>query len=108
MLESIILTQIYINKQFLQCGNDTDFKPRPKTALVAHYAENGHKFNFDNVKILQRGLISTKKRKFVESLHIARNKNTVNFRTDVERIGRGDIVYDCSCRYQVLLCFKHN
>ena len=56
---------------------------------MAHHAQTGHNFNFDNVRTLQRNLSNNKKRKFVESLHIARDKNAINFKMDVEGIGVG-------------------
>ena len=81
-----------LEKRIMQHENDvknydTDLKPRLKTALIAHHAENGHNLNFYRVKILQRNLINTKKRKFVESLHIARDKNAIHFKIDVEGTG---------------------
>ena len=74
-------------KGVVEHGNEPDLKSKPKTALVAHHAQNGHNFNFDNGRILQRNLSNNKKRKFVESLHIARDTDAINFKMDVEGIG---------------------
>ena len=59
---------------------------KPRTALANHYFEEGHKFGFDNVTILdteekyRRRLIS-------EMVHIQHNDNSCNFKKDTEGIG---------------------
>lgn len=56
-----------------------------KTALCNHSVENNHKFNFKNVSILCHEN-NDKKRLIREAIEIKKNCNSVNFKTDVNRV----------------------
>ena len=60
-------------------------KQNGETALAVHSKATGHKFEFDNTKILLSES-NTRKRKIREVIEIIKN-NTINFETDSARIG---------------------
>jgi hypothetical protein len=55
-----------------------------KSGLVAHHIKNGHRFNFQNVKIIDKEC-NKKKLEILEVLHIKTNNNT-NKKEDINRI----------------------
>ena len=59
--------------------------PEKWTALTKHAWHQDHKFNFDNVKIIDRS-DNYKKRMILEMTHIAGNPHAVNQRADTENL----------------------
>ena len=59
--------------------------PEKWTALTKHTWRQDHKFNFDQVKIVDRSN-NYKKRMILEMTHIASNAHTVNQRTDTDNL----------------------
>lgn len=55
------------------------------TALTKHSLDHQHNINFENSKICATE-IAPYKRNLTEMIHIARNPNAVNFRTDVNKL----------------------
>ena len=55
------------------------------TALSSHVLDTGHNFKFSNTKILGREE-NTQKRKILEVINILKDKNCVNFNTDVNNL----------------------
>lgn len=54
-----------------------------QTALSVHANTTRHSFNFDQCEIVGRESID-KKRKLLETIHIIKKENTINFKTDTE------------------------
>ncbi|KAK9872894.1 hypothetical protein WA026_020247 [Henosepilachna vigintioctopunctata] len=72
----------------------SDVRLRPdRCALALHSSQQGHRFDFDNVGILDVAG-SYQKRIFLEMVHINNNSNSINKKTDVSRL---------SCIYSYLL-----
>lgn len=57
------------------------------TAPTDHLLEFDHGFDFQNTEILEYAK-NTKKLEFKEILHIARNKDSVNKRSDINKLSR--------------------
>jgi len=55
------------------------------TALSNHCLDTGHNFNFDTPKILQYEH-NYFRRLFHEMIHIKKNKNSINFRSDIQNL----------------------
>ena len=55
------------------------------TALALHAHKFKHNFDFSKVKILEHEQ-NIKKRLLLEMIHIQKNKNSINFRTDIENL----------------------
>lgn len=51
-----------------------------------HCNEEGHMFDFENVRTIDRECNSDK-RKILESMHILMRKNTCNYKTDSDGVG---------------------
>lgn len=78
-------TKNYLKTRISQHQNDLRNPPRGEiTALVAHFADEGHTPNFDEVKILDKEQ-NYWRRTTLEALHIC-NENTYNFRRDTNKI----------------------
>ena len=59
---------------------------KDKTAIVTHYLETGHHFNYEEAKIIDHEA-QLHKRLTLEACHIWKNENrTINFRTDLQNI----------------------
>ncbi|KAK9876390.1 hypothetical protein WA026_012701 [Henosepilachna vigintioctopunctata] len=72
----------------------SDVKLRPdRCALALHSSQQGHRFDFDSVEILDVAA-NYHKRVFLEMVHINSNPNSINKKTDVSRL---------SCIYSYLL-----
>ncbi|XP_039430331.1 uncharacterized protein LOC120413525 [Culex pipiens pallens] len=61
-------------------------KLKDRTALIEHCIEEGHSFGLDKVQIIDSTFKSTAL-PILEMCHIAVKTNTVNHRTDVEKLG---------------------
>lgn len=78
-------TKNYLRTRITQHKSDLRNPPRGEiSALVAHFADNGHTPNFDDVKILSKEQ-NYGRRITLEALHIC-NENTYNFRRDTRNI----------------------
>ena len=73
-----------VNQHKCDCGPDKD-KNKNKSALVAHHLLMGHNFDFNGVTILDRERTYTK-RMFLEMVHINKEVESINFRTDTEHL----------------------
>lgn len=62
-----------------------------KTALTQHIKEEGHNFNFNNVKILDRE--RTYSKRLISEMIFIRKNNSVNFREDTNNLSK---CYDCA------------
>jgi hypothetical protein len=58
-----------------------------KTALSAHHFDTGHNFKFSQVSILDRES-NLSKRLFLEMVHINREKDTINLKSDIDNLSR--------------------
>jgi GIY-YIG catalytic domain. len=76
-------TKNYLNTRLNSHKNDIKNRHQ-KTALATHAIENLHRFDFDNVKILNH-VPNYNKRLFTEMSQIL-NNNTVNFQTDIANL----------------------
>ena len=76
-------TSQYLRARIAQHSNDCREANRDsrKSALVCHHVETGHKFNFDEVRILDH-CENYRKRMLLEMIHINLERDSVNFRTD--------------------------
>ena len=55
---------------------------KKNSGLAVHLNVNSHKFNFENVQILERNVINYQKRLSLESYHIYKNKNNINLQLE--------------------------
>lgn len=69
-----------VHKRMNQHKNDVNNNEPNRSALAHHAIHNNHKFDFDNVKILERENIY-QKRMLLEELHIKSNRNCVNLKS---------------------------
>lgn len=54
-------------------------------ALAQHVHTTNHQFDFDNIKILDFET-NQKKRLFLEMYHINKNKNSINYKSDIQKL----------------------
>ena len=76
-------TKKYMKKRIYEHKNNCE--PKQYTALTKHQFDNCHRFNFDNIRILDNER-SYKERITKEMLFINKNTNSVNERSDVENL----------------------
>lgn len=70
--------RVYSHKYSIQCNDES-------TALSRHSKELNHHFDFNNVSILDRES-NYKKRLIKEMINIKKEKNSINFRTDIQNL----------------------
>ncbi len=69
-------------------NNDQDVgQLKDKTALLKHVYDEGHTFDIDNIKIIDKEKCYTK-RLFLEMVHIKNRPNSVNLKSDVDGLNR--------------------
>lgn len=86
-------TKQYLNNRMKQHKYDLkDSKNREKTALCSHFFVENHRFDFPNVKILEKEK-QYRKRNILEMIHINLSES-VNFRSDTSHL---------SCLYNPIL-----
>lgn len=73
-----------MHKRMNQHKNDVNKNDPNRSALAHHAIHNNHKFDFDDVKILEREGIY-RKRMLLEELHIKSSRNCVNFKSQETR-----------------------
>lgn len=82
-------TKQYLNKRISQHKQSIKTKTitpnLPNTALAKHSVEMLHNFNFNEPKILSFET-NLNKRLITESLEIKKNKNSINFKTDIDNL----------------------
>lgn len=71
-----------INQHKLSIKNFCTSPNSPKTALTEHSQSNLHNFNFASTSILHKEN-NLKKRLFLEMTEIQKNKNSVNYQSDL-------------------------
>lgn len=73
-----------VHKRMNQHKNDVNNKEPNRSALAHHALHNNHKFDFENVKILERESMYHK-RMLLEELHIKSSRNCVNLKSQETR-----------------------
>lgn len=73
-----------VHKRMNQHKNDVNKNNPNRSALAHHAIHNNHKFDFENVRILERESIYNK-RMLLEELHIKSSRNCVNFKSQETR-----------------------
>ena len=77
-------TKQYLGKRLKQHERDVSLESNA-TALSQHCTQKKHKFNFENCKIINSES-NTFKRKMLESVHILKDTNSINFKQDTSHI----------------------
>lgn len=80
-------TQQYLHKRLCNHKNNVRNNKPDTSALAKHAIENGHCFDFQNTKILTNEN-DFQKRLVLEMLHIAKEDNTINNRSDIQNLSR--------------------
>lgn len=83
-------TKRYLQKRIYEHTVDIKKPPNQQTALTKHAIDNNHTFNFDNVRVACNES-NYKKRLTKEMVHILKDKNAVNDRTDTQNLS---IIYN--------------
>lgn len=84
-------TRQYLGNRLKAHENSCQGKNADKTALKEHHSNNGHNFDYNNTKILETER-DEKKRLIKEMLQIKKERNSINYRTDIEKLSH---LYNC-------------
>ena len=76
--KAIFKKRVYSHKYSIQCNYES-------TALSKHSKELNHHFDFNNVRILDKES-NYQKRLIKEMINIKKEKNSINFRTDIQNL----------------------
>lgn len=81
-------TMQYLHKRINQHKNSVKHVTNcNETALSKHAKTEHHNFNFEQTKIIDKEQ-NNKSRMFLEMIHIKRNKNSINDRTDIQELSK--------------------
>lgn len=78
-------TKQYLNKRIYNHKYSINNDVNGETALSKHAKQFNHKFNFDDTKILVKEN-NYRKRLLLEMVNIKKDKNAINFKTDIENL----------------------